>query len=140
MKYWIDNADSYICPVCRFETNNPNRYAGAKCPYCGFQAEEDKNRDANKDKDISNRGKSMNKVNQLVIQRDDYESKEEFENAIKEAVMVLLNNGYIMTVRYDDKSFGIVLIEFEHENIEYGCPHPYWLSPEEFDSVEWEHN
>lgn len=43
MKHWIDNADSYVCPVCGFETNNPNRYAGAKCPYCGFQADVDKN-------------------------------------------------------------------------------------------------
>lgn len=79
----------------------------------------------------------MNNVNQLVVQKDDYNSKEEFENAIKEAIMVLLNNNYIMTVKYDDKSFGIVLIEYEHENIEYGCPHPYWLSSEEFESVEW---
>lgn len=42
MKHWIDNADSYICPDCGFETNNPNRYAGAKCPKCGFQDEKDK--------------------------------------------------------------------------------------------------
>lgn len=79
----------------------------------------------------------MNNVNQLVVCKEDYNSKEEFENAIKEAIMVLLNNNYIMTVKYDDRVFGIVLIEFEHNNIEWGCPHPYWLSPEEFDSVTW---
>ena len=41
MKHWIDNADSYICPVCRFETDNPNRFPFAKCPRCGFQDEKD---------------------------------------------------------------------------------------------------
>lgn len=38
---WIDNADSYICPICRFETNNPN-YHNAKCPKCGFVAFSDR--------------------------------------------------------------------------------------------------
>ena len=40
--HWIDNADSYICPVCGFETDNPNRYDDAKCPSCGFQDIKDK--------------------------------------------------------------------------------------------------
>lgn len=35
MAHWIDNADSYICPLCGYETNNPNRFHG-KCPICGF--------------------------------------------------------------------------------------------------------
>lgn len=39
---WIDNADSYICPVCGFETDNPNRY-DARCPRCGFQDVKDAN-------------------------------------------------------------------------------------------------
>lgn len=34
---WIDNADSYICPKCRFECNNPLYYSrAATCPRCGF--------------------------------------------------------------------------------------------------------
>lgn len=36
-KHWIDNADSWICPICGFETNNPNKLADVKCPSCGFQ-------------------------------------------------------------------------------------------------------
>lgn len=39
---WIDNADSWICPVCGFETRNPHNYKGCKCPVCGFQAWKDK--------------------------------------------------------------------------------------------------
>lgn len=79
----------------------------------------------------------MNKVNQIVICKEEYETEEDFENAIKDAVMVLLNNGYIMTVRYDEKALGIVAIEFEHANQEYGCAYPYWLLPNELDAVIW---
>lgn len=34
---WIDNADSYVCPVCRYETDNPGRYPMATCPKCGWR-------------------------------------------------------------------------------------------------------
>lgn len=78
----------------------------------------------------------MNDINTIVVCRDDYESKEDFENAIKDAVMVLLNNNYIMTVRYDD--MGVVVIDFNHDNQEYGCDYPHWLSPDEFESIAWE--
>lgn len=40
--HWIDNADSYICPICGFETGNPNRFEGCRCPVCGFQDEKDR--------------------------------------------------------------------------------------------------
>ena len=80
----------------------------------------------------------MKKVNEIVICKNDYKSKEEFENAIRDAIMVLLNNNYIMTVRYDEKGLGIVVIEYDYSNEEYGSPHPYWLSPEEWDSVVWD--
>ena len=36
VRNWIDNADSYICPSCGLEVNNPAKTAG-KCPKCGFQ-------------------------------------------------------------------------------------------------------
>lgn len=79
----------------------------------------------------------MEKVNQLVICKDEYEDEYEFEDAIKAAVMLLLQNDYVMTIKYDEKGFGIVVIEFEPNNIEYGYPMPYWLSLEDkenFDS------
>lgn len=33
---WIDNADSYLCSVCGFETDNPNRNPAGSgfCPIC----------------------------------------------------------------------------------------------------------
>ena len=39
--HWIDNADSYICPKCYLEVNNPAKYEGCKCPNCGFQDPKD---------------------------------------------------------------------------------------------------
>lgn len=42
MMEWIDNADSWICPVCGNEENSPAWYPGCRCPRCGFQADKDK--------------------------------------------------------------------------------------------------
>ncbi len=79
-------------------------------------------------------------ANQLVICRDKYKTQDEFENAIKNAIMLLLDAEYIMTVNYDEKGFGIVLIEYEHDDRSYGCKYPYWLYPKEYESVVWEEN
>ena len=79
----------------------------------------------------------MNKVNSIVICRDNYNSQEEFENAIKDAVMVLLNNDYIMTVRYDEKGLGIVAIDYNYSDESFGDCYPYWLMPEEYESIIW---
>lgn len=79
----------------------------------------------------------MHKVNRITVCRDEYKSKEDFENAIKDAVMVLLNNNYIMTVRYDEKGLGIVAIDYNYADQSYGDAYPYWLEPEEIESVEW---
>ena len=49
-EHWIDDADAWICPICGFETNNPNKYKGAKCPKCGFQDEKDKNKEQEDEK------------------------------------------------------------------------------------------
>lgn len=82
----------------------------------------------------------MKRMNELVIARDEYKTKEDFENAIKEAIMVLLNNGYIMTVKYDcnDKNLGIAVIHFNYANESIGDSFPYWLYPDEYESIEWE--
>lgn len=61
--HWLDNADSWICPVCSFETSSPSKYEGCKCPKCGFQD--------NKDKSESE-GKSMTKVETENEIRDNF--------------------------------------------------------------------
>ena len=77
----------------------------------------------------------MNKVNELVLCREDYDSQEEFENEIKKAVMLLLNANQIMTIRYDEKGLGIIVIEYKYADQSYGDYYPYWLSPDEIESV-----
>lgn len=77
----------------------------------------------------------MNKVNELVLCREDYNSQEEFENEIKKAVMLLLNANQIMTIRYDEKGLGIVAIEYKYADQRYGDYYPYWLLPNEIESV-----
>lgn len=77
----------------------------------------------------------MNNTNNITICRDTYETQEDFENAIKKAIMVLLDNRYIMTVRYDEPGLGIVCIEFENGDPSMGADYPYWLSPTEWESV-----
>lgn len=42
MPNWIDNADSYKCPICGYETGNPNRHNN-QCSVCGFIADKDSN-------------------------------------------------------------------------------------------------
>lgn len=75
----------------------------------------------------------MHDVNNITICRDTYKTQEDFENAIKKAIMVLLDNEYIMTVRYDEP--GIVCIDYDHGNQSYGDPYPYWLSPTEWERL-----
>ena len=77
----------------------------------------------------------MNKVNKLVLCRENYESQEEFEDEIKKAVMLLLNADQIMTIRYDEKGLGIVAIEYKYADQSYGDYYPYWLLPDEIESV-----
>ena len=77
----------------------------------------------------------MKDVNSIAICRDNYSTREEWEDAIKKMVVALLDNCQIMTVRYDEPGLGIVVIEFNPEDESIGCHYPYWLSPEEEMSV-----
>ena len=79
----------------------------------------------------------MKNVNSIVICRGNFKSQEEFENAIKDAVIVLLNNEYIMTVRYDEKGLGIVVIDYDYDDQGLCDAYPYWLKTEEYESVIW---
>ena len=73
-------------------------------------------------------------TNSIVFCKNKYETETDWELAISNAVMMLLNANYIMTVRYDEKGLGIVVIEFEHDD-RYGGAYPYWLEPEEIEQV-----
>lgn len=79
----------------------------------------------------------MKEVNQITICTDRYDSHEEFEDAIKKVVMSLLDNGYIMTIAYDADGTerNVAVINYNYADQEFGYHYPYWLSPDEVDSV-----
>lgn len=77
----------------------------------------------------------MKDVNRITLCRDDYGSDEGLFDAVKDAVKLLLDAGYIMTVRYDDKGCGIICIDYNYADQSYGCHYPYWLSPEEAEAA-----
>lgn len=80
----------------------------------------------------------MKEVSSLVICRDNYSTREEWEDAIKKMVMSLLEARQIMTVYYDEPGLGHVAFEFNPNDQKLGADYPYWLSPEEFESVIWD--
>lgn len=80
----------------------------------------------------------MRDVNRVAIVRDNYSTREEWEGAIKKMVINLLDNRQIMTIRYDEPGLGVVDIEFNPDQQEWGCKYPYWLSPKEEESVIWD--
>ena len=41
-RHWIDNADSWVCPCCGYECDNPNKLPDSKCPKCGFRGQQAK--------------------------------------------------------------------------------------------------
>ena len=77
----------------------------------------------------------MKHINTITLCRDDYNNQKIFENEIKKAVMLLLNAGCVMVIRYDEPGLGIICIEYGPANQSLGCDYPYWLSPEELESV-----
>lgn len=77
----------------------------------------------------------MKRVNQLVLCRSNYESSSTFNQAMIEAIRVLLENDYIMTIKYDEKGLGIVVIDYEDNDPALGGPYPFWLTLEEIDKL-----
>ena len=75
----------------------------------------------------------MKAVNRLTFCKDNYKTVPEWRGAIADAVMLLLEAEYIMTVRYDEKGLGIVCIDFDHADQSYGGPYPYWLDSNDLD-------
>lgn len=70
----------------------------------------------------------------MVVCKKDFETKEEFKQRLTDAITVLLESEYICKVRLDETD--IIVIEYEHANQEYGCPYPYWLTPEQVESIQ----
>ena len=77
----------------------------------------------------------MNKVNELVLCKDDYKDEAEFYSAVTTAIKLLIDAGYILTVEWDEKGLGILRIKYNYADREYGCEYPYWLTCEQADML-----
>ena len=77
-------------------------------------------------------------VNMLTVCRDNFQTEEDFRNAVKDALFVLLENDYITTVRYDarDKALGVIAFDYGHADRTFGTKYPNWLSPDEEEYLE----
>ena len=73
----------------------------------------------------------------ITFAKKDKETKEELFQRVGTFLNMLLEEGYIAVVRYDEPGLGIVVIEFEHdEGLEYwGCNNPMWITSEEADEI-----
>ena len=80
----------------------------------------------------------MNRVNQYVLDRDNFSSDEEFANHVGQILFNFAKDGYIATFRYED--MGIYIIEYNHADQSLGSPYPYWLTPEEEERIYYEEN
>jgi hypothetical protein len=77
----------------------------------------------------------MNKVNTIVFCKDDYNTEQDWMNAVRDATFLLLNAQYQMVIKYDEPGLGIIRLDFESSDESFGAPWPYWLTPTEAESV-----
>jgi hypothetical protein len=75
----------------------------------------------------------LNKVQTLVICKKQFETQEEFKQRLVDAITVLLDSEYILKVKADESN--IIVIEYEHDDQSFGTPYPYWLTPEQVESI-----
>lgn len=73
----------------------------------------------------------MRAVNSIVFRKDEYEDLFAYENAISDSVKILLDAGYILTVRVDDKEYGITCVDFDFADTKFEGMYPVWLTPAE---------
>lgn len=78
----------------------------------------------------------MNRVNELEICVEDYKSRDEFEQAVRKAVMVLLDNGYVISAKWDSGERYVVWIKYDYADEEIGGCQPKWLTPGQIDALE----
>ena len=80
----------------------------------------------------------MKDVNEICIDRDNFSSREEWEDAAKRAIFALLENNQIMTVSAPEFKMGLIEIEYNPNRPEWEVHLPYWLSQSEVESVVWD--
>lgn len=77
----------------------------------------------------------MSDVNEMVFCRGNYNDDKEFWGYIAMFLQELMRNDYVATIMQDE--VGIIAINYEHnERVDaWGCKNPYWLTEEEYLSI-----
>lgn len=75
-----------------------------------------------------------NRYETIVFTREDF--GDNLWNKVGEQLSLLTQANYICVVRDDDVD--IIVIEFQEAKPEYGLAYPYWLYPEEEETVVYE--
>lgn len=73
------------------------------------------------------------KCETIIFKRAEYETTEELFKRVGKQLELLLEEGYLAVVRYDEPGLGIVVIEFNHDDHfdPWGGYMPVWLNEEE---------
>ena len=77
----------------------------------------------------------MNKVNEIIFCREDYDTEQKWKDAVRDAVFVLLDAQYQMRIIYDEQAFGIIKLEFESADESLDAVWPYWLTTEQAERI-----
>ena len=70
----------------------------------------------------------------IIVARKDYESKDEYNARLLQTLKTMLDNGYILVVREEEKD--IVRFEYDYNQQSWGGPWPVWLTEDEQDAIE----
>lgn len=71
--------------------------------------------------------------NAIAFDRNKYKSAEDFQKDVGVMMDTLTKQGYMCSFRYED--VGIFMLEFDHDNPEFGSPMIYWLDCEQADCL-----
>lgn len=72
-------------------------------------------------------------VSIITIDKKRYEDQYDFEDAVSNIIFTLMKNGYIMTVKEEDKD--LVVIEYDYQDACFGGRYPCWLDEDEMCSI-----
>lgn len=74
-------------------------------------------------------------VNSMVFEKKNYANAVDFWNAVAMFLKLLTDNHYVATFRYED--CGNYVIDFNYDDQSMGAEYPYWLTPEEYEQIDF---
>ena len=79
----------------------------------------------------------MNRTNEICVMREQFDNFEEYKQMIGDIVNALLQLDYLMVIRTELGVNEQVIIEYQYADKQMGDAYPYWLYPEEAETIEY---